>query len=49
MPSTTRYRRGDIVKIFDPGKSKGISYLCAGFAQVYQYTKDYNTPFGYLN
>ena len=31
----TRYKRGDIVKIFDPGKSKGISYLCAGFAQVH--------------
>jgi hypothetical protein len=36
------------VKIFDPGRSKGTSYLCAGFAQVYQYTKDYNDPFGYL-
>jgi hypothetical protein len=36
------------VKIFDPGKSKGISYLCSGFAQVYQYSKDYNDPFGYL-
>jgi len=36
------------VKIFDPGKSKGTSYLCAGFNQVYQYTKDYNDPFGYL-
>jgi hypothetical protein len=36
------------VKIFDPGKSKGVSYLCAGFAQVYQYSKDYNDPFGYL-
>ena len=36
------------VKIFDPGKSKGTSYLCAGFNQVYQYTKDYNDSFGYL-
>jgi hypothetical protein len=36
------------VKIFDPGKSKGISCLRSGFAQVYQYTKDYNDPFGYL-
>lgn len=36
------------VKIFDPSKSKGISYLVAGFGQVYQYTKDYNDPVGYL-
>lgn len=36
------------VKIFDPGKSKGTPYLCKGFNQVYQYTKDYNSPFGYL-
>ena len=36
------------VKIFDPGKSKGISYLCSGFNQVYQYTKDFNNPFGFL-
>jgi len=36
------------VKIFDPGKSKGLSYLHAGFHQVYQYTKDYNDPFGYM-
>lgn len=36
------------VKIFDPGRSKGTSYLCSGFSQVYQYTKDYNDPFGYL-
>ena len=36
------------VKIFDPDRSKGISYLCSGFNQVYQYTKDYNNPFGFL-
>jgi hypothetical protein len=36
------------VKIFDPGKSKGLSYLHSGFHQVYQYTKDYNNPFGYM-
>lgn len=36
------------VKIFDPGKSKGLSYLHSGFHQVYQYTKDYNDPFGYM-
>lgn len=36
------------VKIFDPGRSKGTSSLCSGFNQIYQYTKDYNDPFGYL-
>ena len=36
------------VKIFDPERSKGISYICSGFNQVYQYTKDYNAPFGFL-
>jgi hypothetical protein len=35
-------------KIFDPNGSKGIAYLCRGFTQVYQYTQDYNDPFGYL-
>ena len=36
------------VKIFDPGRGKGTSYLHSGFNQVYQYTKDYNDSFGYL-
>ena len=36
------------VKIFDPDRSKGTSYLHSGFNQVYQYTKDYNDSFGYL-
>lgn len=36
------------VKIFDPSRSKGVAYLCNGFAQTYQYTKDFNEPFGYL-
>ena len=36
------------VKIFDPGKAKGTSYLHSAFNQVYQYTKDYNDSFGYL-
>lgn len=36
------------VKIFDPGRSKTVTYLLAGFHQVYQYTKDYNSPFGYM-
>lgn len=36
------------VKIFNPGKSKGKSYISKGFNQVYLYTLDYNEPFGYL-
>lgn len=36
------------VKIFDPSRSKGTSYLYSGFSQVYEYTKDYNESFGYL-
>lgn len=36
------------VKIFNPDKSKGVSYLAKGFHQIYQYTLDYNEPFGYL-
>lgn len=36
------------VKIFDPGASKNKAYLISGFHQVYQYTLDYNEPFGYL-
>ncbi len=36
------------VKIFDPGKSKGASYITKGFNQIYSYTLDYNEPFGYL-
>ena len=36
------------VKIFDPDRGKGTSYLYSGFSQVYQYTKDYNDSFGYL-
>lgn len=36
------------VKIFNPDKSKGVSYICSGFRQVYQYTLDYNEAFGYL-
>lgn len=36
------------VKIFDPEKNKGTAYICKGFHQVYQYTLDYNEPFGYL-
>lgn len=36
------------VKIFCPEKSKGKTYIIKGFRQVYQYTLDYNEPFGYL-
>jgi hypothetical protein len=36
------------VKIFNPEKSKGASYLAKGFHRIYQYTLDYNEPFGYL-
>ena len=36
------------VKIFNPDRGKGPSYLHSGFNQVYQYTKDYNDAFGYL-
>lgn len=36
------------VKIFNPGKGKGKAYLARGFNQIYQYTLDYNEPFGYL-
>lgn len=35
-------------KIFNPEKSKGKPYICHGFHQIYQYTLDYNEPFGYL-
>ena len=33
-------------KIFDPSATK--SYLLQGFRQIYQYTLDYNSAFGYL-
>ena len=36
------------VKIFCPDKSKNKSYIIQGFRQIYQYTLDYNEPFGYL-
>jgi len=35
-------------KIFDPGRSKGKSYIAKGFGQVYRYTVDFNEAFGYL-
>jgi hypothetical protein len=33
-------------KVFHPDKGK--PYICHGFHQIYQYTLDYNEPFGYL-
>jgi hypothetical protein len=35
-------------KVFDPERSLDRSYIVKGFRQVYDYTKDYNEPFGYL-
>lgn len=36
------------VKIFNPDQSRGAKYIIQGFRQVYQYTADYNSEFGYL-
>lgn len=36
------------VKLFDPSSGKNKAYLISGFQQVYQYTLDYNEPFGYV-
>lgn len=35
-------------KVFWPERGKTKAYLCAGFNQVYTYTRDYNEPFGYM-
>jgi hypothetical protein len=35
-------------KIFNPEKSKTVSYIASGFNQIYQYTLDFNQPIGYL-
>lgn len=35
-------------KIFEPNGSRNKKYILKGFRQVYQYTLDYNKPFGYL-
>ncbi|MCP6757700.1 MAG: hypothetical protein NHB32_02760 [Fischerella sp. CENA71] len=35
-------------KIFDPETSRGKDYIAKGFNQVYQYTLEFNQPFGYL-
>jgi hypothetical protein len=36
------------VKIFNPEKSKSREYIAKGFRQLYDYTLNYNEPFGYL-
>lgn len=36
------------VKIFEPNSGRGKDYIAKGFDQIYQYTLDYNEPFGYL-
>ncbi|CAN5485408.1 hypothetical protein BH10BAC5_BH10BAC5_24910 [soil metagenome] len=36
------------VKIFNPGKSKGKSYIINAFNQIYTYAKSYNNSIGYL-
>jgi hypothetical protein len=35
-------------KVFNPDRSKGITYILQGFRQIYQYTGDYNAAVGYL-
>lgn len=35
-------------KVFNPEKSKGVGYIAKAFNQIYQYTLDFNEPFGYL-
>jgi hypothetical protein len=35
-------------KIFNPESGQNASYIIKGFRQVYDYTKDFNEPFGYL-
>ncbi|MFC1712164.1 hypothetical protein ACFL6S_00780 [Candidatus Poribacteria bacterium] len=36
------------MKIFNPDKGKGKSYIASGFNQIYTYMRNYNEPFGYL-
>lgn len=35
-------------KVFDPGHGKALTYLIAGFRQIYTYCLDYNQSVGYL-
>lgn len=35
-------------KVFEPERGLDRSYIIKGFRQIYEYTKDYNEPFGYL-
>ena len=36
------------VKIFDPERSRGATYIKKAFSQTYRYCLDYNEPLGYL-
>ena len=35
-------------KLFNPDRGQDRGYIIKGFRQVYDYTKDFNEPFGYL-
>jgi hypothetical protein len=35
-------------KLFNPDRGQDRQYLIKGFRQVYDYTRDYNEPFGYI-
>jgi hypothetical protein len=35
-------------KVFNPERSKGITYIAKGFNQLYSYCVDFNSPVGYL-
>jgi len=35
-------------KLFNPERGQDRGYLIKGFRQVYEYTRDFNEPFGYL-
>jgi hypothetical protein len=35
-------------KVFNPDRSKGVTYIAKGFNQLYSYCVDFNSPVGYL-
>ena len=35
-------------KLFNPQRGQDRAYIAKGFRQIYDYTKDFNEPFGYL-
>ena len=35
-------------KLFNPERGQDLGYIAKGFRQIYDYTKDFNQPFGYL-